>query len=134
MTSHEDLTDEQIIERVAVEVMQWHPDGKMWKENAEPHYVRGHTEDVCYDGDEYKAWNPLTDWNHTMEVVEKLRAEGWAFNYGASGGEQGRGFSLWGMEKTGGYFPSDPGTITVVKESGQRAILLAALQAVRSKV
>lgn len=74
-------------------------------------------------------WNPLSKWEDTMEVIQRLRDDKWCISYGASGGEHGWGLSLWG-EKTGGYFPTDSGTITVIDKSGQRAIVLAALLSV----
>ena len=72
------LTDEQIIERLAVEVMGWHKDVRdsgrsMWV-NSE-NYGMGYTENYLNKGSGSMdfAWNPLTDWNHTMEVVVQLR-------------------------------------------------------------
>ena len=70
------LPDDQLIEKVAVEVMGWEivrsPTGKKYDR-----YIRGYW--PLNDGTQRPAysymrhWNPLTDWNHTMEVLEKVR-------------------------------------------------------------
>lgn len=66
MSTPSDITDEQLIERVAVEVMGWEviPHGEGYEQL--PPVVKDHAGYVS------TQWNPLTDWNHTMEVVEKI--------------------------------------------------------------
>lgn len=63
------LSDEELIERVAVEVMGWEkkwnydnpiPVGFWW-----PRAVQ------------MRFWNPLTDWNHAAEVVRTMRSRWW---------------------------------------------------------
>jgi hypothetical protein len=66
------LTDEQIVERLATELMGWKLEVDQWGNR-----------DFCrpfnkiYERIPSTRWNPLTDWNYTMEVVEKLRSIGW---------------------------------------------------------
>lgn len=79
------LPDEKLIEKVAIEVMGW------YKEHS--HYALGvwnwekAGNPVCVATDNRpmmgkQVWDPLTDWNHTMEVVEKMQTSGpgWAFD------------------------------------------------------
>ena len=71
---NEGLNDEKIIERIAVEVMGWEvgtmetpddPNGITWREHAV--FAFGVDPD----------WNPLTDWNATMQVVTEMEKKGW---------------------------------------------------------
>jgi hypothetical protein len=64
------LPDDQLIEKVAVDVMGW------WRRK-EPLtereiWVNAGGEHAAYR----RSWNPLTDWNHTMDAVERMRARG----------------------------------------------------------
>lgn len=80
MTDLSGLTDQELIEAVATKVMGWHPErhmhgAQLWKDEVGRACAIKRGE---YDsGDE--AWDPLTDWNHTMEVLEKAVAEGCTF-------------------------------------------------------
>lgn len=124
----EDLTDEQLTERVAVEVMHWNPqqssDG--WDSGKKPHTWFDPV--LMIQRPMYK-WNPLTDWNHTMEVRDRLRSLGWWMEL--------ENECCIGCE--GCILHHDPGedeprkeNISVRHEEDlRRAILLAALQAVR---
>lgn len=101
------LTDQQIIEKVAVEVMGWrlkinHTYKTMTSRLA---WYDGQGKIQCAEGTPL-PWNPLTDWNHTMEVVRKL---GPAWNC---------------------FMESDGRQTIFAHTNPQRAICLAALQAV----
>lgn len=79
MNNHQDimgLSDEQLIEKVAVEVMGWAripmEFGKMkWclPPSVQERMLPEHRVPVILS----VAWNPLTDWNHTMELVKRMR-------------------------------------------------------------
>jgi hypothetical protein len=111
------LTDEQLIEKVAVAVMGWHMEPDLY---GEMYWVKSGVR----DGIPVHRWNPLADWNHTMQVVEKLYKEEWAFSLLTYEPRWLAGFS-----DTSGK----SGTEVQVKEGNpQRAILLAALAAIFS--
>ena len=61
------LTDEQLIEKVAVEVMGWEKDPKAQYDNGL--FKKPGRKGPCL------RFNPLHDWNHTMEVWEKATAD-----------------------------------------------------------
>src|SRR3990167_9622386 len=58
------LTDEQIVERLATEVMGWklrnEPEHKKWYKH------------MVESGRKKDLWNPLTDWNDWRMVEEKI--------------------------------------------------------------
>ena len=103
------LSDSELIEKVATDVMTWRKDlflelpyGLWTDQNG---LSKAHTSD----------WNPLTDWNHTMEVVDKFPA-----------------FAFEALYK-GSYhvrFSPDERWRDIHDASAQRAICLAALLAV----
>lgn len=79
------MSDKQIIERLATEVMGWtlrsakdlpkdHPGLKLWGEEAKfPDDERGRSLGSAYALHLKRGgWNPLKDWNHTMQVKERL--------------------------------------------------------------
>lgn len=75
-----------------------------------------------YYGSDYPStWNPLTDWNHTMEVVEKMRKNGAKFCWDELGDKD---IGFWTKEEQWG--------IIAINHHGnpQRAICIAALLAV----
>lgn len=125
------LSDEALIEKVAVEVMRWTrgpiPDSlsntEWWWKNGEPIYVvpgKGKNKAL--------RWNPLTDWNHTWEVVEKMQSEYIDFTL-----HHEPGFGLGGWEVWFGnieqFYGEPHGART---EHPKRAICLAALLAISS--
>lgn len=115
----QDLTDEQLIEKVAVEVMQF-PQGRM---DGEMVYRIG--DSVVYAKWLTERWNPLTDWNHTMEVLGRIEnRRGIRMSHLPFKGPKGASYvevwSVW-VEGCGE---------AVVHHSLQRAILIAALLAV----
>lgn len=65
------LTDEELISRIAVEVMGWKKVTRPTQSGYGTYegWDRGHGSYIhpC------REWRPLTDWNHTMEVVEKVK-------------------------------------------------------------
>ena len=120
------LTDDQLIEKVAVEAMGWHVANdprcgacKDWVNRVG--VWQAHERIGCDDpGD---RWNPLTDWNHTIEVVERIESLGFEWRIDARPGLQ-RGCRI---APTGEF--NTPRVQFVANDSGQRAICLAALLA-----
>jgi len=120
-----DMSDEELIEAVAVEVMEWKQNTERW-----PDYS-GEMSDVWKDdaGQQYvikHKWNPLTDWNHTMEVVQKMENNGWQFWMTTFHSDTGH------MYLTKVVFGKDEQESNIENLDKQRAICLAALTAVRS--
>ncbi len=70
------LSDEQLIEKLAVEVMGWEDasyfEGRNKRKEWKPYGVNPYTP---ISG----TWNPLTDWNHWREVEEKLMSNDMRF-------------------------------------------------------
>src|SRR4051812_38156047 len=66
------MTDEQIIRAIAMEVMWWVPEYAFGNGESPAHYSK---EDRSIVVD----WNPLIDWNATMQIVERMQEKGWAF-------------------------------------------------------
>lgn len=66
-------TDQQIVERLAVEVMGWrkHDPESL---DCEGWWGKGEYELLEQIWAEY-TWNPLTDWNHFRQVEEKVFAD-----------------------------------------------------------
>lgn len=103
------LTDEQLIERCATEVMEW---TRLEDDSCEPPLESWYSHTLSKSGKTVRKelvidcnlWNPLTDWNHTMEVVAKI--------------------NRWPLERLGGW------VLHSLREKNQRAICLAALKAV----
>lgn len=81
MTTLQDLqalTDEQLIEAVATKVMGWESgpyadSGHLWW------FDKNRAPNESFPERCRTIWNPLTDWDHTMEVVDRLTSE--AFNF-----------------------------------------------------
>lgn len=116
MTDSE-LTDEQIITRLAVEVMGWekfyaNPSDVEWNWYTPLGKAGRHWE---HSND----WNPLRDWNHTMEVVAKIDAAGRLPQFTSS-------LAMMQPHELGG----GSSYIRLFTNSSQRAICLAALQSV----
>ena len=110
---------------MAVEVMEWKQNTERW-----PDYS-GEMSDVWKDdaGQQYvikHKWNPLTDWNHTMEVVQKMENNGWQFWMTTFHSDTGH------MYLTKVVFGKDEQESNIENLDKQRAICLAALTAVRS--
>ena len=63
-------TDQEIVEALATQVMGWEIDKYLFEQtngNSLWKMKDGHA-----IGHEYK-WNPLTDWNHTWEIIEAMK-------------------------------------------------------------
>lgn len=102
------LTDEQLIEKVATEVMGWRviPQPEGWTDLVLIEQSDGHIT---------QHWNPLTNWNDTMKVVEQVRRNEMDFEIWISAG--------WSVRIMQGS-----STNYDARDShGQRAILIAAL-------
>src|SRR4051794_28777196 len=63
------MTDQQLIEAVATEVMGWHRKPWDWRQDGDTFKWANENDWIDASG----MWNPLTDWNHTMEVVQRMR-------------------------------------------------------------
>lgn len=101
------LSDDELIERLAVEVMGWKKG--TWK-------TRDRWPDfIATDSKLKRHWNPLTDWNHTMEVRAKVGEMDVEFIFD--------GCRVW-------IWPEIHEVIKVFDESPQRAIVLASLLAI----
>ena len=61
------MDDEELVRRVAVEVMGWDYDGASWHEKGILLW-------------RFNDWNPLTNANHWMQVVEQMVEIGWIFS------------------------------------------------------
>lgn len=114
------LTDEEIVTRCATEVMGWRLELCTTNDVPfPPHkYYAWHNEDA-EELHSKERWNPLADWNHTMEVTEKMRKDGFYFRFMYAGFRPDVFCAAFGKG-----FISD--------RSFNRAICLAALRAVSS--
>lgn len=123
------LSNEELVEKVAVEVMAWEK-----RKSRDPRYPF-HWGLPLSDQEEWTftaedQWNPLKDWNHTMEVVERMQGHGYSFTIylvtmplvvvGKTLAEKHRGTDV----------PKKAIVADVADPSFQRAILYAALLAV----
>lgn len=117
------LSDEELIELCATKVMRWFHDSSVSDEGEE----YNHWSNANYTRITGCDWNPLTDWSHTMELVEKL-ATGYpavAFQmYG--GGIQGEELPLRAHVK----LFNDMDMEVECTDRWQRAIVLASILAV----
>ena len=136
----EALADNELIEEVAMKGMGWEKKPYTWKftnEGVVESYKRcgsqvhmGHNFE-WYGGEEFawnSEWNPLTDWNHTMQVVEKIRQKTGCFTlcFATLGSFRTEHENKWACHfKEGGECSFD--------NNPQRAILLAALLAISSQ-
>lgn len=114
------LPDDQLIEKVAVEVMGWKERSKFNSAGGQDRSWWKDGEWVCNKDGEWVCnagkhhWNPLTDWNHTMEVVEKMKhAHGW--------------FKLSWIPKSGEWEAEFE--YTVYDKDPRRAVVIASLLA-----
>jgi hypothetical protein len=118
------LTDEQLIEKVAVEVMGFERRHGGWNRKGE--WVND------------AGFSPLTDWNHTMEVVEKVRKQGSRFDLFIN--QDAFIIELRKVPQRGSRLPvirtncfEYPGDRDKGESSPQRPICLAALLALHPK-
>jgi hypothetical protein len=71
------LTDDQIIEKVAMEVMGWKKKSDEYWIDAKRN-VMYPIKDILWHGDGLEeGWNPLTSWDHWRQVEEKLLDGPW---------------------------------------------------------
>lgn len=104
------LSDDQFIEKVAVEVMNW-----------EPRDCFGETLFIS-SNDTIRPFKPLTDWNHTMEVVMQMEHQGFQFWMTTFHSDLGNRFCTKVIFAKADEAPFE-------HEDRQRAICLAALLA-----
>jgi hypothetical protein len=127
-TNPQQFTDEHLIEKVAREVMGFPSTGGMVSyccygqtKVIGPSTLQGHPRQCLVCGNECKLWkrskrwNPLTDWNHTMEVVERMETQWHAH---------------WRLSDSGAAFEVMSTPYQTRSRRLQRAICLAALRAV----
>ena len=116
------LTDTELTRLAATAIMGWivadaNEDGKPLVYH--PPQCPGRYVDACY-------WNPLTNWAHAGEVVEKMRADGWTLETRLGAYRSPRELSdtlikFWSRPNPRGGWSADPSTT--------RAITIAALLA-----
>ena len=72
------MKDEDLIEAVATKVMGWTPQqsSDAWEARKRPHTW---FDSLTMRRTPMYKWNPLTNWNCTMDVVERLRKMEWRF-------------------------------------------------------
>ena len=73
MTNISEMTDEQLNEACAIEVMEWHKIGcKFYDENNEFQF-----NDTECKTSWYERWNPTRDLNHAWMLAEKTLGDNW---------------------------------------------------------
>ena len=114
------MTDEELTEVCATVVMEWRKDNN-FDDEAVSYWTDGWIakENV---GD----WTPLTDWNHTMQVVEKMQ-EGKEY-HNLYWNKTENGYRCFVILHGVGIFQRDR-DINVTDSSAQRAICIAAILA-----
>lgn len=129
-TAQPELSDEEIVERLAVEVMEWGGHSYYWVVHAHVRWCNkcAGPQHSCPDADRFewpskKFWNPLVDWNDTMQVVEKLESHGWSWNQSFLADSKERWCEFFS-------FSMAPDEFRGPSENPRRAICLAALNAV----
>lgn len=68
-----DLTDDELVSLAAEKVMGW----RICR--CESAYFDSYCNDEGEGEGSVEDWRPLINWNHAMEVVEKMRTKGWDF-------------------------------------------------------
>ncbi|MCP4407186.1 MAG: hypothetical protein GY807_05380 [Gammaproteobacteria bacterium] len=122
MTPIEQLTDEQLVKAVAVEVMGWEfkyatPSGFI------RYYQDGDSVRNIGQGTHPDTWNPLTDANDRDMMVEKMIGRG--YEWDASGDDDRVYFEF--------FLPDFTDRETRPADTPGRAVCIAALKAVRSE-
>lgn len=83
------LSDSELIERVATEVMGWYRSielrGSDWFWAREVKTFIGDIIELEEEGCADATWNPLTDWNHTVQVVKNVNVQPWHLKWRANG-------------------------------------------------
>lgn len=124
------MTDQELIEAVAVEILGWEKVGTQnngwWSPKGQPDGIIVTQCDTSYG----PGWNPITDMNHTMMVIERMRKCLFWFdifdNYNEVGNLTDRAWYC-------NFTRKDPKVRGYAKnKSIGHAICLAALEAVRS--
>jgi hypothetical protein len=115
MSIPENITDAELIERVAVEVMGFqvvsHDQFMLLKKGTRRAFLE---DKIICNEDLPDKWNPLTDWNHTMEVMEEIKPRWMRFTEAL---EEISGTPVWE---------------DILYEMDSRRICLAALKAISS--
>ncbi len=109
------LPDQDLIDKVARKVMGW----EGWAISARQFDA------VCICGRTAGAWDPLTNWNHTMQIVREMREKGHSFLL--SEGKGAGNFSLQCVFHYKGSFGDRKGRSQ--SANPQRAVCVAALLA-----
>lgn len=131
------MTDTELIAAVAQKVMGWrclHDRGERARFDCILDYdaiiyhdASGGVQAIrTWDGQQSNSWQPLTDWNDTFQVVEKMRERGLYFSLNETLSQH----RIWTA-----CFSNGTGEFTDCRsENLQRAILEAALEAMEGSV
>ena len=114
MKTISEMTDEELNNAVAVEVMGWH---EQYERGYRAEWVGEHER----DGEDVENWNPSTDIKQAFQVVEKMRSMGWSYVIGDEA-------DIYYCKFINLYI-----TCSDEADTQQRAICHAALDAVRAK-
>ncbi len=113
------LSDQELIERVAFEVMGWDQGSNAWiSREPEASAPGGYPNHEVFH--QVKDWDPLRNWNHTMELVDRLASLGFCCSIQVSNPKPDR-FMCWNAEAK---------MADCRDENLRKAICLTALQAV----
>lgn len=129
------MTDQELVAKVAEKVMGWTFVPQVWDRDAGG--VQGHwrgsrgqryrLKDMEESGLIAPLWSPRDDWNHAMMVVKAMREKGFRFDWNDDGANPEIGF-LRGDNHWSKRAPSTDET------AQRRAILVAALKALQGEV
>jgi len=115
MTPAEQLSDEQLVKAAAVEIMGWR-------------YVHNTCRSGWLDPTSKRLrypWNPLTDANDRDMVVMRMEEMGWSWRM-ESVWNEGQYYQVW-------FEDGKEWDITATADTPGRAVLIAALKAVRAE-
>lgn len=112
------MTDAELVRRVAEKVLGW---SMMLPSRSDRSITMPGSPPPALPSQE---WMPLDDWNHTMQVVEAMRAKGWSFLFVNF---------LTTKDARAVFQIHGPAISDVTNSNPQRAVLEAALLAVEGE-
>lgn len=134
------MTDAELVERVAAEVMGWHKDGMWWadEDNWYKAYIDNEENRDAHEGwDNEMFWNPLTNDAHMDMVLAVLAERKWEMSISHFIGDGGMVISDVWLDGNFHQVLTPRGDIAVQRQENcmtmlamKRAILRAALGAV----
>ena len=116
------LSDEELTERLAVEVMGWHKGEAQWLDSG-GNGMASLPNSYCVDCGQIFDWNPLTDSGHTIEVIRRLESQGYEVIL----------TFLAGLITVEIAKPEDSGSTVEKGAEFGRAVVLCALQAIENR-